>query len=67
MQTFMARFVRRNGDQGVIYVLAASAGLALIDVMAHLGPMAHVSVRPKRRAALLIPVLPKSAGRGPRK
>lgn len=67
MQTFMARFVRPNGDHGVIYVLAASAALAVVDVMQHLGPLAHVSVRPRRRAALLTPLLPWSTPREPRK
>ncbi|NRF68481.1 hypothetical protein HLB44_15915 [Aquincola sp. S2] len=33
MQTFMARFVRPNGERGVIYVVAASAAVAMLDVM----------------------------------
>lgn len=55
MQTFMARFVRPNGDRGVIYVLAASAGLAVLDVLKQQAPVQQVSVTPRRRAALLVP------------
>ena len=55
MQTFMARFVRPNGDRGVIYVLAASAGLAVLDVLQRHEAVQQVSVTPRRRAALLVP------------
>jgi hypothetical protein len=55
VQTFMARFVRPNGDRGVMYVLAVSAGTALVDVLKGHGPVAQVSVEPKRCAALLTP------------
>ena len=55
MQTFMARFVRPNGDRGVIYVLSASAGEAVIDVLHRQGPLSQVDVTPRRRAALLLP------------
>jgi len=53
MQTFMARFVRPNGDRGVLYVLSSCAGLAVLDVMRQRGPMAQVNVTPRRCAALL--------------
>lgn len=55
MQTFMARFVRPNGDRGVIYVLAASAGLAVLDVLKRHEAVQQVTVTPRRRAALLVP------------
>jgi hypothetical protein len=55
VKTFMARFTRPNGDQGVIYVLAASAGLAVLDVLKRQAPVDQVNVTPTRRAALLMP------------
>ena len=54
MQTFMAKFVRPDGQKGVIYVLAASAGLAVLDVVRRQAPVSQVDVRPRRRAALLV-------------
>ena len=64
MQTFKAQYVRPNGERGVIYVLAASAVLAMLDVMQQTGPLASVNVVPKRRAALLVhtPQAPKDDG-----
>jgi hypothetical protein len=53
MQTFIARFVRPNGDRGELFVFAASAGLAVLDVMHQQGPVSQVSVTPRRCAALL--------------
>lgn len=66
MQTFMARFIRLNGDQGVVYILAVSAGTALVDVLKAQGPVAQISVTPRRRAALLMP-WPRLPGRLPAK
>jgi len=66
MQTFVARFVRPNGDRGMIYVLASSAGLAVLDVMHHQGPLQRVSVTPRRCPALLTPH-PWLPGRKPAK
>ena len=54
MQTFMARFVRPNGDRGVMFVMAASAALALLDVVSQQSPVSNVTVAPRRRAALLV-------------
>jgi hypothetical protein len=52
MKTFMARFVRPNGDRCVLYVLASSAGQAVQDVMRIQGPVLHVNVVPHQLAAL---------------
>ncbi|NRF68493.1 hypothetical protein HLB44_15975 [Aquincola sp. S2] len=57
MQTFMARFVRPNGERGVIYVVAASAAVAMLDVMRKQGPVNDLEVEPRRLAALLVPPL----------
>ena len=57
MQTFMARFVRPSGERGVIYVVAASAALAMLEVMHKQGPVSNLDVVPKRKAALLVPPL----------
>lgn len=63
MHTFMARFVRPNGDRGVIFVMAASAALALLDVVEQQRPVSTVTVAPRRRAALLV----AKPGRPPKK
>ncbi len=54
MPTFMARFVKPNGERGVIYVMAMSAALAMVDVMKREGPLSGIEVKARRRAALLI-------------
>lgn len=54
MQTFMARFVRPNGERGVMFVMAASAALALLEVVDSESPVSDVTVAPRRRAALLV-------------
>jgi len=66
MQTFKARFVRPNGECGELYVFAASAGLAVLDVMHQQAPVSQVSVTPRRCAALLAPQ-PWMPGRSVRK
>ena len=33
MNTFMARFTRPNGEQGVIHVMALNTALAMLEVM----------------------------------
>lgn len=54
MQTFKAHFTRPDGKRGVIYVIAASAALAMLDVLQQEGPLASMNVTPRRRAALLV-------------
>ena len=54
MNTFMARFTRPNGEQGVIHVMAESTALAMLEVMRRLGPLSNIDVKARRRAALLV-------------
>ena len=62
MRTFMARFVRPDGQRGVLYVLSTSPSAAVLEVMQQQGPVSQITVTPRRRAALLVqrpwPLLP---------
>jgi hypothetical protein len=54
MQTFVANFVRPSGEQGVLYILAASSAQALVEVVDRVGPLRKANVYPRHRAALLV-------------
>jgi len=55
VRTFMARFVRPDGQRGVMYVLSSSPCAAVLEVMNKHASVSQVSVTPQRRAALLVP------------
>lgn len=55
MKTFVARFVRPSGAVGVVHVMASSSVCAMLDVVKQVGGGSVLSVRPCRRAALLLP------------
>jgi hypothetical protein len=55
MKTFVARFVRKSGAVGVVHIMASSSVCAMLDAVHRVGDVTGLSVRPHRRAALLVP------------
>jgi hypothetical protein len=64
MKTFVARFVRPSGVEGVIHVMASNSVCAMLETMRQVDGASGLLVRPHRRAALLVPGAPLAAAKG---
>jgi hypothetical protein len=64
MKTFVARFVRPSGVEGVIHVMASNAVCAMLEAVRHVDGASGLLVRPHRRAALLVPGATPSMAQG---
>ena len=53
MQTFVAQFIRPNGESGVLHLVADSSLDAMLEVFITEGQVQRLNLQPQRRAALL--------------
>ncbi len=53
MQTFVAQFIRPNGESGVLHLVADSSLDAMLEVFITEGQVRSLTLQPQRRAALL--------------